>query len=112
MDGHEHEFGLIHRSTGKLVDVNWLEFTLLHAETPRTVHVDGAEVGPCLVKERVIFCPPDTVAAPGTRVTLPGGRAVRVRNAVFMDACGTGLPEHWQLDVEADRYCHAGRKRV
>ncbi|MEU4692467.1 hypothetical protein [Actinoplanes sp. NPDC023714] len=92
--------------------MNWLEFALLHAADPHTVHVDGTEVGPCLVKEQVIFCPPDTVAAPGARVTLPGGRAARVRNAVFMDSCGTGLPDHLQLDIESGgrnaeghRYC-------
>ncbi|WP_229071070.1 hypothetical protein [Actinoplanes sp. DH11] len=87
--------------------MDWLEFALLHADEPRTVQVDGTDVGPCLVHGEVIFCPPDTVAEPGTRVTLPGGRAVRVRNAIFMDALGTRLPEHLQLDVEAggsDRY--------
>ncbi|WP_127553816.1 hypothetical protein [Actinoplanes sp. OR16] len=96
--------------------MNWLEFALLHAEAPHTVRVDGTEVGPCLVNERVIFCPPDTVAAPGAQVTLPGGRAVRVRDAIFMDSCGTGLPEHLQLDIESGgrnsdghRYCQAGR---
>ncbi|MEU4558705.1 hypothetical protein AB0F72_09950 [Actinoplanes sp. NPDC023936] len=80
--------------------MNWLEFALLHADEPRTVHVDGTEVGPCLVRNEVIFCPPDTVAPPGTPVTLPGGRAARVRNAIFMDSCGTGLPEHLQLDIQ------------
>jgi hypothetical protein len=103
---------LIDTRAGKLECVNWLEFALLHAEAPRTVHVDGAEVGPCLVNEQVIFCPPDTVAAPGAQVTLPGGHAVRVRNAIFMDSCGTGLPDHLQLDVESDRYCRAGRAKV
>ncbi|GLY06946.1 hypothetical protein Acsp01_73250 [Actinoplanes sp. NBRC 101535] len=89
---------------GNTERVNWLEFTLLHTSGPCSLRLhtglgDTVEVGPCLVTDRTIFCPPDTVAPPGTRLVLPSGETVRVVAAHFLDAAGTALPEHWQLDV-------------
>ncbi|MFC7533886.1 hypothetical protein [Actinoplanes sp. GCM10030250] len=85
--------------------MNWLEFSLLHTTEPCAVEVRAAtgsapvQVGPCVVTDSTVFCPPDTVAPPGSRITLPTGDTVRVLNAHFLDSCGTRLPEHWQLDV-------------
>jgi hypothetical protein len=91
--------------------MNWLEFALLHVAEPRLVQVEALEgsqtyadpvpVGPCLIREdvEVLFCPPDTVAPPGSLVTLPTGRTSRVVAAHFLDAHGTRLPEHWQLEL-------------
>ena len=91
--------------------VTWLEFALLHAAEPRLVEVEALQgsqtyaepvrVGPCLLREdaEILFCPPDTVAPPGSLVTLPTGRTSRVVAAHFLAAHGTRLPEHWQLDL-------------
>ncbi|MEV6302219.1 hypothetical protein AB0M02_22575 [Actinoplanes sp. NPDC051861] len=88
-------------------DVNWLEFSLLHATEPCAVQVETGngpvQVGPCLVTDRTVFCPPDTVAPPGSRITLPTGDTVRVVDAHYLDSCGTRLPEHWQLEVAGRR---------
>ncbi|MEV6344093.1 hypothetical protein [Actinoplanes sp. NPDC051851] len=101
--------------------MNWLEFAMLHAPAPTTVRVTARQgeepivVGPCVVNHTtrpvpageglvlstvIVFCPPDTVAPPGSLVTLPGGKTSRVLNASFLDAHGFRLPGHWQLDLE------------
>lgn len=91
--------------------MNWLEFTLLHVDEPCTVSVQApgrrpVPVGPCVIAHRAdgttLLCPPDTEAPPGSRITLPAGDTVEVVTALRLEAHGTRLPEHQQLDV-ADR---------
>ncbi|SDT81138.1 hypothetical protein [Actinoplanes derwentensis] len=88
--------------------MNWLEFALRHVGEPITVRVEapGREpvpIGPCVVARHdhgtTLLCPPDVVAPPGTRITLPAGDTVEVVATVHLDAHGTRLPAHQQLDV-------------
>ena len=88
--------------------MNWLEFALLLVDEPCTVRVEApgrgpVPVGPCVIAQRpdgaTVLCPPDTVAPPGSRITLPAGETVEVVTTVHLDAFGTRLPEHQQLDV-------------
>ncbi|PRX13848.1 hypothetical protein [Actinoplanes italicus] len=88
--------------------MNWLEFALLHVDEACTVQVAApgrspVPVGPCVIARRpdgaTVLCPPDTVAPPGTRITLPAGETVEVVATVHLAALGTRLPEHQQLDV-------------
>ncbi|GIF42984.1 hypothetical protein BC793_1252 [Actinoplanes xinjiangensis] len=112
--------GLIRPPPGNLGGVNWLEFALLHVDEPCTVRVEApgrraVPVGPCVIARRpdgfTVLCPPDTVAPPGSRITMPAGDTVEVVTAVHLAALGTRLPEHQQLDVAghgvARRPCRA-----
>ena len=63
----------------------------------QTQDTEGGEV----VSSTTVFCPPDTVAPPGSRVTLPwNGRTTRVLATSFLDDHGLGLPEHIELSLE------------
>jgi hypothetical protein len=99
-------------SSGNLDRVNWLEFALLHVDEACTVRVEApgcgpVPVGPCVIAQRpdgaTVLCPPDTVAPPGSRITLPAGETVEVLTTVHLSALGTRLPEHQQLDVAERR---------
>ena len=91
--------------------MNWLEFALLHVDEPVTVRVEApgrrpVPVGPCVIAHHdgatTVLCPPDTIAPPGTRITLPAGDTVEtltVVTTVHLSAHGTRLPAHQQLDV-------------
>ena len=91
--------------------MNWLEFALLHVDEPVTVRVEApgrrpVPVGPCVIAHHhgttTVLCPPDTVAPPGTRITMPAGDTVEtltVVATVHLAAHGTRLPAHQQLDV-------------
>jgi hypothetical protein len=89
--------------------VNWLEFAMLHAEETCTVEVAAVRgasgyaepvvVGPCVIADATVCCPPDTVAPPGSLITLPTGDTVRVVGVHYLDPQGTRLPEHLQLDL-------------
>lgn len=70
-------------------------------DTTRTVAVQTADAeGTEALSSTTVFAPPDTVAPPGSRITLPTGRTARVLAASFMDAHGHPLPEHWELSLE------------
>lgn len=63
----------------------------------QTQDTEGGEV----VSSTTVFCPPDTVAPPGSRVTLPwNGRVTRVLATSYLDDHGLGLPEHLELSLE------------
>lgn len=89
--------------------MNWLEFAILHADDTCTVEVAAVKgtrgyappvpVGPCMVADGIVFCPPDTVAPPGSLITLPDGGTARVADVHYLDPQGTRLPEHLQLDL-------------
>ena len=62
----------------------------------QTQDTEGAEA----VSSTTVFCPPETVAPPGSRVQLDSGRITRVLSTSFLDAHGLGLPEHVELSLE------------
>ncbi|GAA1395156.1 hypothetical protein ACFQZ4_24165 [Catellatospora coxensis] len=62
----------------------------------QTQDAAGEEV----LSETAVFCPPDTVLPPGSRVTLPDGRVTRVLVASTLNASGHDLPEHVELALE------------
>lgn len=89
--------------------MNWLEFTMLHADETCVVEVSAVKgttgyappvlVGPCVITDGTVCCPPDTVAPPGSLITLPTGDTARVVDVHYLDPQGTRLPEHLQLDL-------------
>ncbi len=94
--------------TGQSWGVNWLEFALNHVEEPCSLRVEApgrrpVPIGPCVIARHdagtTVLCPPDTVAPPGSRITLPGGETAEVVAALHMASLGTRLPAHQQLDV-------------
>ncbi|MCZ7376546.1 hypothetical protein [Micromonospora sp. WMMC250] len=85
------------------------------------VHADPVDVAPCVVDDTnrrvtvqtqdaegseavsstTVLVPPDTVAPPGSLVTLPwAGRTARVLATSVLDDHGLGLPEHIELSLE------------
>ncbi len=70
-------------------------------DTTRVVPVQTQDAeGTTAVSATTVFCPPGTVAPPGSLVTLPGGRTARVLATAVMDAHGLPLPEHVELALE------------
>ncbi len=85
------------------------------------VHADPVDVAPCVVDDTsrrvvvqtqdaegseavsstTVLAPPDTVAPPGSLVTLPwSGRTARVLATSVLDDHGLDLPEHIELSLE------------
>ncbi|OKI47232.1 hypothetical protein [Micromonospora sp. CB01531] len=63
----------------------------------QTQDAEGGEV----VSGTTVAAPPDTVAPPGSRVTLPwSDRVTRVLATSYLDDHGLGLPEHLELSLE------------
>ncbi|HEU0041411.1 MAG TPA: hypothetical protein VFQ15_03570 [Jiangellaceae bacterium] len=62
----------------------------------QTQDAAGAEV----VSSTQVYCPPDTVAPPGSRVTLPSGAVSKVLDAAALTDAGLDLPEHVALSLE------------
>lgn len=62
----------------------------------QTQDTEGAEA----VSSTTVFCPPTTIAPPGSRVQLDTGRTTRVLSTSFLDDHGLGLPEHLELSLE------------
>ena len=63
----------------------------------QTQDADGSEV----VSSTTVFCPPSTVAPPGSLVTLPWtGRTATVLATSVLDDHGLDLPEHVELSLE------------
>lgn len=54
---------------------------------------DGSQV----VSETQVFAPAETVAPPGSKVTLPGGRETVVITCSVPSAAGMDLPEHAEI---------------
>lgn len=70
-------------------------------DTTRVVPVQTQDTeGVTAVSGTTVFCPPGTVAPPGSLVTLPGGRTAKVLSTSALDAHGLDLPEHVELALE------------
>ncbi|MFC8267815.1 hypothetical protein ACFUJU_13460 [Streptomyces sp. NPDC057235] len=57
---------------------------------------DGADT----VSSSTAYCPLDTTAPPGSRVTLPSGRQTTVVNALRRDGGGLPTPDHLEVQLE------------
>ncbi|MGW4467472.1 hypothetical protein [Micromonospora sp. NPDC004704] len=69
-------------------------------DTRRLIRVQTQDAaGAEQVSSTTVFGPPDLVAPPGSRITLPG-RTSRVLAAGLQRAHGLPLPEHWELSLE------------
>lgn len=69
-------------------------------DTRRLVRVQTQDAaGAEQVSSTTVYAPPNTVAPPGSKVTV-GARAARVLAASYQDAHGHPLPEHWELNLE------------
>jgi len=62
----------------------------------QTQDAAGAEA----VSSTTVYAPPDTVAPPGSLVTLPSGRVARVLAVAVLDDHGIGLPSHLEISLE------------
>jgi hypothetical protein len=70
-------------------------------DTTRLVRVQTQDAaGAEQVSSTTVFVPPDTVAPPGSRVTIGTRTARAVLVASYLDAHGQPLPEHWELNLE------------
>lgn len=70
-------------------------------DTTRVVPVQTQDTeGVTAVSGTTVFCPPGTIAPPGSLVTLPSGRTAKVLSRSDLDAHGLGLPEHVELALE------------
>ncbi|GAA1635948.1 hypothetical protein [Actinoplanes couchii] len=104
--------------------MNWLEFALTRVGEPCSLRLEAPgrrpiPIGPCVVARHdggtTILCPPDTIAPPGSRVTLPDGATAEVVASLHLAAHGTRLPAHQQLDVvvaTSSRPCRATGRSV
>lgn len=69
-------------------------------QTRRLVRVQTQDAaGAEQVSSTTVYCPPGTVAPPGSRVTH-AGRTSRVLAASVRDDAGLGLPAHVELSLE------------
>lgn len=70
-------------------------------DTRRLVRVQTQDAaGAEAVSSTTVYAPPDTVAPPGSLVTLPSGRVARVLAVAHLAAHGLPLPEHLELSLE------------
>lgn len=70
-------------------------------DTRRLVRVQTQDAaGAEQVSSTTVYCPPDVVAPPGSRVTIPGRPAARVLAVSRLDAHGLPLPSHVELSLE------------
>jgi hypothetical protein len=69
-------------------------------ESRRRVRVQTQDAaGEEVLSSTTVYCPPDTVAPAGSRVTT-GGRTARVLAATPHDPHGQPLPAHLELNLE------------
>jgi len=69
--------------------------------TRRLVRVQTQDAaGSEAVSSTTVYAPPDTVAPPGSLVTLPSGHVARVLAVAVLDDHGIGLPSHLEISLE------------
>lgn len=56
-----------------------------------------ASDGDQVISEITVYAPPGTVAPPGSRIMLPGGRVTTVITIAARDAAGLPLPKHVEI---------------
>lgn len=83
---------------GAAVDVEPCVVFFDHKRVPVTT---GDAAGKIAISTAQVWCPPGTVAPPGSYVTLPGsGGRRKVLLVDELDAHGWDLPEHVELALE------------